>query len=190
MRLFIASEVAASVRSELGSALAPLRSSLPAASWGRSGTLHLTWAFVGEQPDSSVQPIHEELLPRFAGRAPIEVTLGGVGAFPSDRSIRVVVLGLEPADPLRAIAAAVRSALDESGIDFDRKAFKPHLTLARPRERWSRRDLDAIETALRSIREKSFTIESVSIFSSKLSPSGATHTEMRRAAFTIEAGAP
>jgi 2'-5' RNA ligase len=89
--------------------------------------LHLTLAFLGEQPAASLPTLKKVLtqLPR----VPIELTIDRMAYFNKSRIAWAGSHAVPPA--LFDLQAALGKALVESGIDFDQRAFKPHITLAR-----------------------------------------------------------
>ena len=84
--------------------------------------LHLTLAFIGEYPDP------EDVLRAMAEvrLTPFELKLDGVGAFGD-----LWWLGLEHSPALEGCVRRLRHALAEAAIPFDRKRFRPHITLIR-----------------------------------------------------------
>lgn len=84
--------------------------------------LHLTLAFIGEYPDP------EDVLRAMDGvpATPFELKLDGVGAFGD-----LWWLGLERSEALEGYVRRLRRALAEAGIPFDKKRFRPHITLVR-----------------------------------------------------------
>lgn len=84
--------------------------------------LHLTLAFIGEYPDP------EDVLRAMADvrLTPFELKLDGVGAFGD-----LWWLGLGHSEALEGCVRRLRRALAEAGIPFDRKRFRPHITLIR-----------------------------------------------------------
>ncbi|HVT05561.1 MAG TPA: RNA 2',3'-cyclic phosphodiesterase [Thermoanaerobaculia bacterium] len=187
-RIFIASTIPGVVREAVGRAMHPLRDKLPEASWTKTETYHLTYAFLGDQEESRLPPVYEALEGRLAGTNGIAARFADAGFFPSMARPRVGWIALEPAELISSIAVEVRAALEECGVAFEAKPFTPHLTLVRPRTRWRARDCDRFAAATADIASREFRIESVSVFSSKLSPNGARHDELRRIPFTSEIG--
>jgi 2'-5' RNA ligase len=94
---------------------------------------HVTMKFLGEGDHD------REALSAAIGAAiddadtgPVEVTFGGVGAFPSPEYIRVVWLGVEEgAAPLTALHRRLEAETTALGYDEERHEFTPHVTLAR-----------------------------------------------------------
>lgn len=67
-----------------------------------------------------------------AGHGPIDVMVGGAGAFPSPVRPRTLWLGIPGGAPeLAALAAQVSAELEPLGWPPDDRPFRPHLTLAR-----------------------------------------------------------
>ena len=86
---------------------------------------HLTLAFLGELPGP--EQVHDQLLavrqPAFALR------LEGSGTFGRQGPVWVGVGG--ELDALHDLADDVRRAVQAAGVQLDRKAYRPHLTVGR-----------------------------------------------------------
>ena len=84
--------------------------------------LHLTLAFIGEYPDS------EEVLDAMQTLTftSFPLTLNGFGNFGN-----LWWAGLENSPALQAVVRRLRRALAEHEIPFDKKSFRPHITLLR-----------------------------------------------------------
>jgi 2'-5' RNA ligase len=171
VRLFIATTFPDEVMRGLNEKIEKVKPRLAHASWVKAGTQHLTFAFLGEQAESVVQRIQIDGT-RF------EASLRGCGFFPNRRNARVGWIGVEPAEKFIALAARVRAAL--TGITFDEKEFKPHLTLMRIRDHWPPLAIEMYEKAFGDFQSAPFTVDSVTLYSSVLSPQGAIHTALRR----------
>ena len=88
-------------------------------------------------------------------------------------------MGLDPEQPFVDVATKVRDAVTATGITLDEAHFKPHLTIMRIRDQWPRACIEAFEQALGSYESAPFTVSRVTLYSSKLNPSGAIHTAIR-----------
>lgn len=180
MRLFIATTFPEEELRAIGDRIAMVKWQLPPASWVRSETQHLTFAFLGEQPQSllpTLTPLVEAGLaniPRFEGR------LRGSGFFPNPHHARVGWIGAAPEEKFRALADAVRDAVKASGVGLDRVDFRPHLTLFRIRESWPPDSVEIFSAAMHDYESAPFTVDGVTLFSSQLNPKGAIHTPLRR----------
>ena len=136
--------------------------------WQSDDQLHLTLRFVGEVE----RPLANDLAAALAHvRAPpFELRLSGVASF-DRRSGGVLWAGVEPAEPVRALAARVERSCQTVGLPPERRAFHPHITLARwrgPRSREVREYLDG-----RKLTSLAFPVDAFILYESHLSRHGA-----------------
>ena len=180
MRLFIATSFPAEILRDLNSRVGPLRSRLPSASRVREEAQHLTFAFLGEHPESLVEEIAPPLAQSLATIARFEARLRGCGFFPNPRRARVGWIGIEPERSFTTVAQAVREVVTKHGVTLDGGEFKPHLTVMRIRDQWPPASIELFNRSLGSYRSEAFTLEAVTLYWSQLDPKGAIHTPLRR----------
>ena len=84
--------------------------------------LHLTLAFLGETPDPA--PVMEAM--KKVGVPKLKLSFGKLTLFGD-----ALVARIEPDAALETYARRLREAMDAAGIGYDKKAFRPHVTLAR-----------------------------------------------------------
>jgi len=152
LRAFLALPLPAAAGAEV---LERVRSALAAPQafrYPRPETLHVTLRFLGDVSPDGLDDLAERARAAFAGARTLELGLDGAGAFPARGPLRVLWLGVREAAPgggrpatgagegagqgpladLHARAVrAVREALPE--LPPERAAFRPHVTVARPR---------------------------------------------------------
>lgn len=96
--------------------------------WQGEDQLHLTLRFIGEVERPQAEDLAASLdRIRFD---PIELRLAGVGRFARRRG-GALWAGVRPREPLAALHARIDRACVASGLQPDRRAYHPHLTLAR-----------------------------------------------------------
>ena len=179
MRLFVAWSAPESLAGEIDAHLARARLDLPRASWTRPGQFHVTLAFIGEQKEMNVGPLKDALAMSIPTIARFELRVGDVGSFPNERRPRVVWLGMA-AQELETLAGVARNAILQSGVDYDRKPFRAHLTLARTKERWSGDDVGRVSSALLPLQGRVSAVDSIALYSSVLGNRGARHEVLQR----------
>lgn len=131
MRLFFALDLPEALKAELAEFQGIGRAHGLPATWQQAGNLHLTLAFLGEQPESQL-PALRDIGGRIAGRCPwFPLSTAGLGGFPRPSQARVLFLGLEANARLTALADELQRDLADRGFVLDRKPFAAHLTLAR-----------------------------------------------------------
>jgi RNA 2',3'-cyclic 3'-phosphodiesterase len=179
MRLFIATSFPSEVLRELNSRVTALRPRLPAASWVREETQHLTFAFLGDQPEALIDTLAAPLTAAAAAIPRFEAHLAGSGFFPNPRHARVGWVGLQPEASFKKVAQAVREVVTQHGVELDGGDFKPHLTLMRIRDQWPPASIDLFNRSLKDYQSPPFTVDGVTLYQSQLNPKGAIHTPLR-----------
>jgi len=118
------------------------------------------------------------------GVDPFEISIRGLGWFPSGRRPRVIWAGVEDAGgDVEAIARRLDDGLVDVGIAAEAKQFRPHITLSRLR---GAIDTGAVEKAFAGVGRKEFgreTVDEIVLFMSELMPSGAVHSRMGAVSF-------
>ena len=149
-------------------------------SWVRLENLHYTLRFIGEVGEDGARRIAGAAEEAAASRPHFDVTLGGLGAFPRARDARVLWVGLAAgADPFRDLARGLEKALEKRGFDREKRGFSPHLTLGRLHEPgldWT--NALAGMNSLENNPASGFTVRSISVVVSHLSPKG-SHYDIR-----------
>ncbi len=163
-RLFVAIRPPEDVRDLLIDAM----DDSPALRWVGDEQLHLTLRFIGEVE----RPVANDIatwLDRL--RSPkFDIRIRGVGKF-GQRNGGALWAGVEPKRPLAALAAKVERAIQEVGLEPEKRAFSPHITLAR----WNRRNADAVDEFLRrnsGLMSEHFEVDRFILFESRLSRHG------------------
>ena len=120
MRLFVASRPPVAVRA----VLLDLMEGVAPARWQDDDQLHLTLRFLGDVDPRQAEDVAAAL---GAVHAPApEVRLAGVGRFRD-----TLWAGVAPADALAALHRKVDHACVRAGLEPERRAYLPHITLAR-----------------------------------------------------------
>jgi 2'-5' RNA ligase len=181
MRAFIAAEIDEAVRRRAAQLSRLLATALEqdgdrrSIAWIAPQNLHLTLRFLGEVAPSAVEAVTSRLEPPFHIPA-FEVGLSGLGTFPSAGPPRVIWLGVtEGARALSDVSREVDARLAGLGLPKDERGFHAHLTLGRVMGPVGRRLRDAI-TAAGAADAGRYLVDHVTLFESRLSPSGATYS--------------
>lgn len=142
VRVFIALAPPDHAKDELARELRPAYGTHPHLRWNRIEDWHITLAFLGELPVSTVALLRPPLAGLAAARRPLSLALRGSGTF-DDRVLWSGIGG--DLDGLQTLAADVRTVVRNCGIAFEDRPLRPHLTLARARrdDRSSTADLAA-----------------------------------------------
>lgn len=177
MRVFLGVFPPRATQALAGRAIDALRSPGDGVSWVKPDNLHVTLRFIGEVGNDGARRVAEAAREAALGLAPFEAVLGSAGAFPRARDARVLWIGLAAgADPFRALAKRLESALETRGFARERQAFKPHLTIGRvrnPGRDWTQ-PLAAAGT-LDADPAARFPVAAIACVESTLSPQGSVY---------------
>lgn len=183
MRLFVAVNLPGALREAIHAAAAPLRDAGLPVRWVDPDGLHLTLKFLGEVADGRLAEITAAVERACAGARPFPLEVSGFGAFPTPGRARVVWVGCEAAPPLELLQHGVERAFAELGFPVEGRPFRPHLTLGRAKAeaRGGVRGLDERLAALPFV--DTFTVVSLDLMESTLTPRGARYAVRHTARF-------
>ncbi|MFO8098787.1 MAG: RNA 2',3'-cyclic phosphodiesterase [Salinibacter sp.] len=178
MRLFTALDPP----SDLRTACTELQDTLPLpARWTDPSQFHLTVRFIGEV-DVPTGKAYKDALAALSA-PPARCVPYGLDVLPSRRTPRVVMLGVERSESLRALYETVSDALAAEGLPPDDRAFRPHITFGRLDDP----DPEAVHEALASASPpafESFQATTLHLYESTQTAEGALHE--RRASIPLE----
>ncbi len=169
-RLFVALRPPAAVRAGLLDTM----DGISGARWQDDDQLHLTLRFIGEVDRHAAADIHAAL--GAVHHPPFALVVAGLGMFDRRGMPETVWAGVAPAETVRALHNKVDQALARVGIARDRRAFHPHITLARLNRGSGPPDL----FLARGLRMPSWTVADFGLFESELTPDGAIYTQVER----------
>jgi 2'-5' RNA ligase len=152
--------------------------------WVPPENLHVTLKFLGSVPDEQVLTICQALAEiRVPG--PIHIQIGGASFLPRRGPMRVFVASvLGDLDRLGALQEEIERATAPLGFPRERRAFHPHITLARPR-----RNSRVPESFRAHVTDRPghagtvFPVESFVLMQSDLKPGGAVYSPVARFPF-------
>ena len=154
--------------------------------------VHVTLKFLGNVEAARVPELSEALTGAGEGVAPFRLALRGLGAFPDEGAPRVLWAGVAGnTDALGALARRVDDACAALGFPRERRAFSPHLTIARLREGASDVDRRRAADALAAIGLEdagSFEVDAFHLIKSTLTPSGAVYDTLHSVPIRRKAG--
>jgi RNA 2',3'-cyclic 3'-phosphodiesterase len=131
LRLFVATEIPDEIRGALAEAVTPVRERFPKARWVPIQNQHVTVKFLGATYPRLVEWVTATLRRVATRNAAFTTRVEGLGAFPNERRARVLWAGLDDAaSAFGRLAADLDEGLSEE-FKPEKRAFTPHLTVAR-----------------------------------------------------------
>jgi RNA 2',3'-cyclic 3'-phosphodiesterase len=177
LRLFLAINLEPAVRRAVYAAAAPLRAAAPQLPWIDTDRLHVTLKFIGEQPEAMIPGWASAIDDVTKEHVPVQSFLHDFGVFPNFRRARVVFMCMDGDPRLELLHHDVETACLLAGCPMEGRAFRPHVTLARARQRLP----DEVARALRHEVGRQggqplpATIRSVDLMRSELRPGGSSY---------------
>jgi len=194
LRAFIAIQLSDEMKRQIGSVQAELKREVSGSGrggkavkigkvgWTQPEGIHLTLKFLGDIQETQVEALREILHKAAAPARPFTLEARGLGAFPNPRAPRVIWLGLHGSHDdmaeLQRLQAAVEDGVAGLGFPKEARAFTPHLTLARIRDRVQTGALEPVLTAQQNRVVGEFAASSVELIKSELRSSGAVYTTL------------
>jgi RNA 2',3'-cyclic 3'-phosphodiesterase len=185
VRLFVALDFPDAIRDAIRELMIRLKPLAKEARWVRVEGMHVTVKFIGYVERERCEPVASALA-AVRSDAPVEMRFRGVGFFPTEKRPRVFWCGIDASPHLTELAANIERALLALGIPSEKRAFHPHLTLARldASQRFDklvRASQELCSLDLGWTRETQFHL-----FESVLERSGAKYTKLQSFPFVRE----
>ena len=173
IRTFVAVGLDEELRSGISAVAERVKKLAPNVKWVAPANLHVTLKFLGSVREDRIvraQAAMDEVAGEFAA---FEMSVSGLGVFPSPRRPRVVWVGIETGrEQLIALGKAVEDRLVKAGFKKEDKPFKSHITIGRVREG---RPVDGLVEALEGTDAAELgvqRVDSVIVMESVLRPEG------------------
>ena len=186
VRTFIAIELPG----ELKSALTHLQFQLKSGGqypvkWVAPQSIHLTLKFLGDVSVSRLEEITGAIGEAAQGVPPFRLEVNGLGVFPNPRRVQVIWVGMGgDIGQLNRVQQRIETKLAPLGFPPERRAFTPHLTLARVRDRATPDERQRFgqliaDTSLDTAY--AFEVEAISLMKSQLTREGAIYSKISSA---------
>lgn len=167
MRLFLSVPVPSTLAHP--PALACLRDRFPEGRWTLPVQWHLTVKFLGETPSAKVKAV-VSAASDVARRTPcFDIALGSFGIFPENPNVLWTAVDTG-AGPLARLARELESTLEPLGFSAEKRAFRPHVTLARFRS-----SLRSLPSDLPRLWVGGFEAKALDLMESRLDGDGAIY---------------
>ena len=180
IRSFIAIEVPQPLLARMGELQRELRRMEAGVNCVRPEGMHLTLKFLGSIRAEEVEKIARAIAPVVAAWNPFELSIHGLGCFPSSRNPRVIWVGIDRGGgEASSLQKVIEDKAAEVGFPPEGRPFKPHLTLGRVRAPIGRSAFIQVMEKHKDVEIGGFLARDVYLFKSELKPSGAVYTKLQ-----------
>jgi len=115
------------IPTEIAESLTRLQTGVPGASWRSPAAMHLSLRFFGEVNDETIEALDHQLA--HIRCQPFGLTIEGVGHFGREEP-RALWVGIRSQPSLILLAKSCERAARQVGLEIERRAYVPHITLA------------------------------------------------------------
>jgi 2'-5' RNA ligase len=184
IRSFVAIELSDQLRTQLGQVQESLMSKgiTDQVRWVKPEGIHLTLKFLGNVPADSVKEISVAVEQASRGIAPFDISLGGLGCFPTTSRPNVLWIGIEgDTVALVELQNSIEANLSRLGYPEEKRGYTPHLTLGRVHRRVGGADRRRLGDLIQTHSAEplgGMKVSEISLMKSQLSPSGARYSRL------------
>jgi RNA 2',3'-cyclic 3'-phosphodiesterase len=173
IRAFVALPTPDELKERLGALMHDLAPEVSGVRFVRPEGVHLTLRFLG-WTSLEQRACVEERVRRAAAACPRGTGhVADLGLFPDRGSPRVLFVGIRLPEPVFGLQHECEAAARAAGLEAEERAFRPHLTLGRWKDRARRPALPPADLG-------PIPIEELVLFRSELRPGGAIYTPLAR----------
>ncbi len=146
--------------------------------WVAPENMHVTLSFLGDVPESQLEPIVDTLKSAVGGQPEFDMEVASSGAFPRPERARVLWAGIgDGAERLKHLQGRVQDRLQrEHGFRGDRREYHPHVTLGRARSRGGGHDVSGFVAESGDATWGRQRVKSIELVRSQLGPGGPVYT--------------
>jgi 2'-5' RNA ligase len=141
--------------------------------------VHITLKFLGETLEGQIDDINDIIKSVVAEIKPFEITMKGAGVFPNESYLKVIWVGISPADKLAFISKTIDEKLASLGFKKEKRKFSPHLTIGRVRSAHNKNELIKVIEKYKEITFKTFQVSSIKLKKSQLTPQGPIYSNLK-----------
>ncbi len=179
IRAFVALGLADALHEAMNTLQQQLRPRLAGIRFVRPEGIHLTLRFLGDTSPARLDELRPLLAEAAVACAPGEARVAEIGTFPERGSPRVLWLGVDVPPQVLELQRACERAARRLGFEPEARAFRPHLTLGRWRDRCERPALPAVDLG-------ATRLDTLTLFESELRSDGAAYSPLARFALGSE----
>lgn len=172
-RLFIAIDIPNDIKSTLVEIQNKLINIYGKKGCTNLNSLHLTLKFLGDTNKEKVSKIIENLELSLKNAKSFDLQLSEISGFPNINYPKIIICSLKPVDEISKLAKTVDNSLHLIGFEKEKRNFKPHITIFRPKF--------TKNPKIENVKIKgNLTVKSVKLYESVLKPDRAYYYELHK----------
>jgi len=176
-RVFIGTPIDKQSQQQINELLKPIRDSRRDIRWVVESNRHLTLAFLGNRTHSEVDELLRLFDETYQQKTHFQYRLSSLVRFPDPKG-RIIALTSEPTGPLDHLFQITLKLLQRNKLEFNRKKFRPHITLGRIRRP------KHVKTTFDRQTNINLDIIKITLYQSTLTDSGSIYTALKETLLT------
>jgi 2'-5' RNA ligase len=172
-RLFIAVEIP----EELKKIVTRHHCGIQGVKWVKPEQIHLTVRFLGDTESDKLEKI-KEALTEFKFTEFTFTAEDKAGFFPSPAKPSVFYLSCGNTDKLVELKYYIDTLLEECGIPAETRKFIPHITIARIKKNFNRKNCGVLQDTFSDLKTFNIRADKVTLYRSTLTSNGAVHEKI------------
>ncbi len=187
MRFFIALEIPEESKQEISKVQHQVQELFPQARLTYTDKLHLTIAFIGEQPEEVKEQLVELLADATQGIPPFTVTPAYLDGFPNLHHAHTMWIGLKgEIDKLMVVRERIKDGLIDLSLPVDARRYTPHIAIAKlpPSFELAEQLEEQFQQMMMSLQFEDITISSIKLYESVADEGFHTHNTLAEVKLT------
>jgi 2'-5' RNA ligase len=182
-RAFIAIDLPISIQQQLDAISRQLQTKCTpsAVRWVPARNIHLTLKFLGEVSSANLEMVEKILQSEASRHKCFDVSIGGLGSFPSIHRPRVIWIGVQAPGNLMSLQRGIETETLRLGYAAEDRPFSAHLTIGRVSHSANPDEIRQLGVMLDKFKVGflgAIQVDRVRLFRSDLQPGGAVYTAL------------
>lgn len=184
IRAFLAAPISEDVRSYLEKIISEMKRETHDWKWVNPKNLHITLKFLGYCDNEQILDVQRTVSKCTKNIQSFSYVLSGLGAFPNERSARVLWAGIKDEEKnFNKIYKLLERNLAKRGFEKERRDYSPHITIARSKKRQNINNL-FLELNLEKFGNLPVQLnDRITLYKSVLSPQGPSYYKLKEFIF-------
>ena len=185
-RAFLAIDIPDEIRRALTTTQGKLKQERAHVGWVLSHNFHVSLAFLGDILTEDAEIVTEIMDQATRAALPFPLVVSQLGTFGRPRSPRTIWAGIEASQSLTRLQEMLVDPLHQLGLHQETRPFHAHVTLGRVRSARGRQALSERITKLEQTSFGQFTVTTVILMKSALTPDGPIYTPHHKAPLLLD----
>ncbi len=177
IRAFYAVPISQACQNDVGNIQQQLKKQYPKnpLGWSKLENLHVTLYFFKNLPVNMIDELHDKVTQNINILPEFSLNFDHVAPFPKQGKPCAITFYMHPLEPILQLGLIMRQVIDDCGLGVDRRAFSPHMTIAK-----IKKISPIVWKPMQIQQHSSMLVDHITLMQSELTPEGPIYTPIRR----------